>query len=122
MAIPELAGQANYEIWALRMKAVLIEKGLWNYMLPSNSLDTQDMTPKLAKNYQTGADRALALIQLSLQDGPPLQIRHVQAPLDAQNALKELYSPKGFSSCSSKNYPLPPLVMRMAAWKPSSTK
>lgn len=98
MAIPKLSGQANYEIWALRMKAVLIEKNLWDYMLPSNSLSPGDMTPESAKLLQSGANRALALMQLSLQDRPLLQIRHIVAPLDAWTALRELYSPRGFSS------------------------
>jgi len=45
-----------------------------DYMLPSNAVNPASMMPDLAKSYQTGADKALAYIQLSLQDGPLLQI------------------------------------------------
>jgi hypothetical protein len=48
------------------MKAVLVEKGLWDYMLPSNAVNPVSMTPDLAKSYQTGADKALTYIQLLL--------------------------------------------------------
>ena len=42
--------------------------------------------------------KALAYIRLSLADGPLLQIRNIRDPLEAWNALKALYEPKGFSS------------------------
>ena len=96
ITIPKLLGQSNYEIWSLRMQSVLIEKGLGDYIIAS--FPTTGLTEDNVKEIKLKADRALALIRLSISDGPLLQIRNIITPLEAWNSLKNLYSPQGFSS------------------------
>ena len=96
ITIPKLLGQSNYEIWSLRMQSVLIEKGLGDYIIASFS--TTGLTEDNVREIKLKADRALALIRLSISDGPLLQIRNIITPLEAWNSLKNLYSPQGFSS------------------------
>jgi gag-polypeptide of LTR copia-type len=86
LKINRLQGSENDDIWAIRMEAVLTEKGYYTVMINPTETDGE----KRAK--------ALAFIRLSCADGPLLQIRHVADPLTAWNALKQLYKPKGFSS------------------------
>jgi hypothetical protein len=95
ITIPKLVGQSNYELWSLRMRAILIEKNLGSFIqsqLPIGATIEENKALEISSN------RALALVQLSLSDGPLLQIRNITTPLEAWNALKNLYSPKGFSS------------------------
>ena len=86
LKINRLNGSENYDLWAIRIEAVLTEKGYFSVMTDPENIDIE----KRAK--------ALAYIRLSLADGPLLQIRNIQDPLEAWSALKALYEPKGFSS------------------------
>ena len=89
LKIPKLQGSANWDIWALQIEAVLIEKGYYDVMIllaivsPENEL--------LAK-------KAISIIRLSLGDGPLLQTKTITSPIVLWNELKALYEPKGFSS------------------------
>jgi hypothetical protein len=96
VTIPKLLGQSNYEIWSLRMQSVLIEKGLGDFIL--SDYPNINLTEIEKKTIELNANRALALIRLSIADGPLLQIRNITTPLEAWNYLSNLYSPKGFSS------------------------
>jgi gag-polypeptide of LTR copia-type len=86
LKITRLTGSDNYDIWAIRMEAVLTEKGYFSVMTSSEAIGDELKA------------KALAYIRLSLADGPLLQIRNIRDPLQAWNALKALYEPKGFSS------------------------
>jgi len=70
ITIPKLLGQSNYEIWSLRMQSVLIEKGLGDYII--SSFPTTGLSELEIKDIKLKADRALALIRLSIADGPLL--------------------------------------------------
>jgi hypothetical protein len=86
LKITRLNGSENYDIWAIRMEAVLTEKGYFSVMTDPENIEDERKA------------KALAYIRLSLADGPLLQIRNIRDPLQAWNALKNLYEPKGFSS------------------------
>ncbi|RKF59649.1 Retrovirus-related Pol polyprotein from transposon TNT 1-94 [Golovinomyces cichoracearum] len=83
--IPKLAGSKNYAIWALRMKAHLIDRGYKSVIATDEVNDDVN-------------DRALAAIHLFLDDGPLLQIQNEERAHAAWNSLKSLYSPSGFSA------------------------
>ena len=78
------------------MQLVLIEKGLGDFIL--SDYPNISLTDIKRKTIELNANRALALIRLSIADGPLLQIRNITTPLEAWNYLSNLYSPKGFSS------------------------
>jgi gag-polypeptide of LTR copia-type len=86
LKITRLNGSENYDIWAIRMKAVLTEKDYFSVMTDPDNIEDERKA------------KALAYIRLSLADGPLLQIRNIRDPLEAWNALENLYKSKGFSS------------------------
>jgi len=81
VTISKLLGQSNYEIWSLRMQSVLIEKGLGDFIL--SDYPNINLTEIERKTIELNANRALALIRLSIADGPLLQIRNITTPLEA---------------------------------------
>jgi hypothetical protein len=84
--VTRLSGQANYDIWCIRMKAALTEKEV------AASIKTDGV-------FTTAQDeKALSMIFLALDDGPLLQVRQYTTALTAWQSLENLYSPKGFSS------------------------
>jgi hypothetical protein len=68
------------------MEAVLTEKGLLSTINPDITVNN-DLDQK-----------GLSMIRLSLDDGPLLQIRQCKTAATTWTSLKNLYSPKGFSS------------------------
>ena len=86
ISITKLTGQSNYEVWSLRVQSLLVKRSLSNAIVDGASLKTET------------DQKALATIRLKIEDGPLLQIRHSETALKAWKMLKNLYSPKGFSS------------------------
>jgi hypothetical protein len=85
ITMAKLTGSANYPIWALRMTAFLTKEAL-NAVIASNEVSDEIN------------GKALSNIQLLIEDGPLLQIQHITRAFEAWQSLKNLYSPKGFSS------------------------
>jgi len=83
--IEKLRGQENYEIWKLRIQAILVEKELETAITDARATPKKDA-------------KALAVIQLNLQDGPLLQIQNLSSAYSAWQKLESLYATKGFSS------------------------
>ncbi len=65
-----LKGQENYEIWALRMRSYLTEKG-YVEALEQDNLEASTIA------------KALAAIRLGVEDGPLLQISNKAIAKDA---------------------------------------
>ena len=61
--VTRLSGQANYDIWCIRMKAALTEKEVAATIKPDAVFTTAE------------DEKALSMIFLALDDGPLLQIR-----------------------------------------------
>ncbi|XPS72906.1 hypothetical protein M3J07_005050 [Ascochyta lentis] len=91
--LPKLKGSANYSIWAIRMQAIIVEKGYLAYILnnPATIVDN-------IENLDENAYKATAIIKLALEDGPLLQTQFINNPYTLWNTLKNLYEAKGFSS------------------------
>ena len=87
--VPKLTGSNNYELQAIRVKAALIAKDLFNFHKQSAELN--------AKGLKDDA-KALSYIQLACADGPLLHISALDKPSDTQDHLSRLYTPRGFSS------------------------
>lgn len=112
LKITKLQGSSNWELWAIRMEAVLTEKGYNDVITPKEEPETADSKPQTrsaSKKAETGtetddterqtrAKKAIAYIRLSLADGPLLQTRNISDPCQLWAKLKALYEPKGFSS------------------------
>ena len=87
--IPKLIGAANYELWAIRVKAALIAKDLFDFYTRSGEPSVKGLKEDA---------KALSYIQLACADGPLLHISSIDNPTDAWEHLSRLYAPRGFSS------------------------
>ena len=86
ISITKLIGQSNYEVWSLQVQSLLVKGSLSDAIV-------EETTPKPEVD-----QKALANIRLTIEDGPLLQIQYSKTALEAWKLLKNLYSPKGFSS------------------------
>jgi hypothetical protein len=86
ISICKLIGQSNYEVWSLWVQSLLVHGSLSDAIAEGTS-------PKKEID-----QKALANIRLTIEDGPLLQIQYSKTALEAWKLLKNLYSPKGFSS------------------------
>jgi len=97
LKIPKLQGSQNWDLWSIRINAVLTEKG-YNGFIPGIATAVETLTRAQSTEKADNALKALALIRLNLADGPLLQSRNEVDPTSLFNKLKALYKPKGFSS------------------------
>src|SRR5205823_4150094 len=88
--IPKLKGQSNFEVWKLRILALLVEKDLYDAINHNNDqyLLVTDIIDRKARS----------LILLSLEDGPLLQVKNCNTAKSIWELLDKLYSSNGFSS------------------------
>lgn len=91
--IPKLIGSKNYNIQAIKIKSILLEKEL-NYPV-FNNIEELNIDQEAYKDI---ALKATSLIRLSLEDGPLLQTATIENPYKLQLNLENLYKAKGFSS------------------------
>ncbi|RKF63752.1 hypothetical protein OnM2_023081 [Erysiphe neolycopersici] len=81
----KLQGSDNYSIWAIRMEAILRKESI------NDIIETDVVTQEVNSS-------ALASIQLCIDDGPLLQIKHLKRAHDVWKSLENLYCSTGFSS------------------------
>ena len=101
--IEKLKGASNWDLWRIRIRALLAEKGLIDAIKPKKEF--QKNTPKeTIEEYKekrlSDSIKAAAIIRLNLGLSPLIQTKKVEED-DAEalyNRLKELYEPKGFFS------------------------
>jgi predicted GNAT family N-acyltransferase len=75
LKIQKLQGSSNWELWAIRMEAVLTEKGYYDVMTPTDYMETDDHSPEQQAAHierQSRGKKAIAYIRLALSDGPLL--------------------------------------------------
>jgi hypothetical protein len=91
--IQKLRGASNYDVWSIRVEALLIEKGYNDIMnLPTlNQPSTDHSTEPL---YQLAEKRmkACSMLRLTLEDGPLLQTRYITDPAVLWTTLRDLYA------------------------------
>ena len=103
--IPKLSNSDNWDIWSLRIEAILIEKGYLDvcqtseesYIESIANLDPREGEARLEARRALSL-KALAYIRLALADGPLLQTKSIRDPYKLLKALGGLYESKGFSS------------------------
>ena len=96
--IESLKGEENYELWSIRIKALLASMGLINYITIQNydielMIEGENLVAKNAESIKT-----TSLIKLNCYDEPLLQVQHITKSYEIWLALQNLYSFKGFSS------------------------
>jgi len=96
--IEPLRGEKNYELWSIRMSALLLKEGLAQYIKIVNFSYSAVIENETLVEPDQNTIKAEALIKLNLFDGLLLQVRHISKPYKVWKALENLYSPKGFSS------------------------
>ena len=93
LKIHKLLGSKNYELWSMRMKAVLIGKDLWDTVADNSHIDDSAAT----KPQRVRSQKALAAITLALSDGPLIQARNINNAAELWIHLRTLYESRGFS-------------------------
>ena len=94
--IQSLKEVENYEMWSLRIRALLAGNGLVSHVtIPNYGIETVDGQSVILSNE---AEKAKSIILLNLADGPLVQIQHIEKPYDIWEALRNLYASKGFSN------------------------
>ena len=96
--IEPLSGEKNYELWSIRMEALLAREGLSKYITIADYGYSAIIEGGLLTEPDQNATKTTSLMKLNLYDGPLLQVRHISKPVEVWKALENLYSPKGFSS------------------------
>jgi hypothetical protein len=99
--LPKLQGSPNYDLWSIRVEAILIEKDYIDVMQASISDSNAESLQISNEQYNllvNKSKKACALLRLTLGDGPLLQTRHIADSAILWNSLKNLYSQQGFSS------------------------
>ena len=92
--IPKLLGSSNWDIWSIRIEALLIQQGYKQVM----TNDIGDLSPQEHLILEDKSERAISYIRLALSDGPLLQTRFITNPYLLWIKLQELYETSGFSS------------------------
>ena len=92
--IPKLKGSSNYDIWAIRLEALLTKEGFLDVI----TTDLNNYTEVERNNLAQKALQCSSYILLTLEDGPLLQVRYIKNPYLLWQNLKNLYEAKGFSS------------------------
>ena len=70
---PRLKGSQNWEFWALRMEAFIIDKGYDSALypvVPYNETGTTDDYEVFLKDRETKSQKAATLIRLVVEDSP----------------------------------------------------
>jgi hypothetical protein len=101
--ITKLKGSKEWDLWRIRIRALLAEKGYLNTI--NTKKEFPKGTPKetieeYKEKRKEDSIKAAALIRLNLGDGPLISTKNINEE-DAEelyNKLKALYEPKGFSS------------------------
>ena len=102
--IDPLLGASNWNIWRIRLKALLTEKDDLAYTIRPKK-EFPKSTPKdnieeYTAKRKSDSEKASAIIRLNISDSPLIQTANI-ADDNAEalyNRLEALYSPKGFST------------------------
>ena len=101
--IPKLKGSMDWDLWRLRIRALLAEKGYIDAIKPKKEFSKNTSREMLEEYNDKRAGisiKAAAIIRLNLGDSPLVQTKNIDEnnAEELYNRLKALYEPKGFSS------------------------
>ena len=101
--IPKLKGAKDWDIFKIRIRAILAEKGYINAIKPKKEFPKNTSKEIIEEYMERRTDisiKASAIIRLSLSDGPLVQTKNIEEDNAEKlyNRLEALYEPKGFSS------------------------
>ena len=96
--IQPLKGAEDYEIWFIRVHALLVGNDLASYVTISNHGMKVVIEGQQSVLLFNEGQKAKSIILLNLIDGPLIQIRHIQHSYDIWEALRNFYVSKGFSN------------------------
>ena len=96
--IESLSDEKNYELWFIRMKALLIREDLFKYITIADYNYSAIIENDLLTESNQNATKTTSLMKLNLYDESLLQVRHISKSVKVEKVLKNLYSSKGFSS------------------------
>ena len=96
--IQPLKGAENYEMWSLRIRALLVGNGLVSHVTISNHDIATVIEGEQSVLLSNEVEKAKSIILLNLADGSLVQIQHIEKFYDIWKALRNLYASKGFNN------------------------
>ena len=93
-----LKGTENYELWSIRIRALLAENELTSYISQPNLDIELVIEDGLSILLFKEVEKIKSIILLNLVDEPLVQIQHIEKPYDIWEALRNLYASKRFSN------------------------
>ena len=96
--IQPLKGAENYEMWSIRIRALLAGSGLVSYIIIQDYGIESVIEGQSSVLLSKDAEKVKSVILLNLEDGPLVQIQHVDKPYNIWQGLRNLYASKGFSN------------------------
>ena len=96
--IQPLKETENYEMWSLRIRALLVENDLVSHVtIPNYDIETVIENEQFVL-LSNEAEKAKSVILLNLTDGPLVQIQHIEKSYNIWKTLRNLYASKEFSN------------------------
>ena len=96
--IQPLKGAENYEMWSIRIRALLAGSGLVSYITIQNYGIEPVIKGQPSVLLFKEAEKVKSVILLNLENGPLVQIQHVEKPYNIWQELRNLYASKRFSN------------------------
>ena len=88
----------NYEMWSLKIRALLAENDLISHVtIPNYDIKTVIESEQLVL-LSNEIEKAKSMILLNLTDGPLVQIQHIKKPYNIWKTLRNLYASKRFNN------------------------
>lgn len=95
----EALGRDNYDVWKLKIRAVLVKNGVWGYVngtLKKPDLTTdEDVDKNDVQKWLTNDEKALSDIVLTLSDNQLMAVKHCQTSREMWLKLESINQSKG---------------------------
>ena len=96
--IQSLKSAENYEMWSLRIRALLVENDLVSYVTILNHNIATIIENEQSILLSNEIEKTKSIILLTLVNESLIQIQHIEKLYNIWKALRNLYASKGFSN------------------------
>jgi hypothetical protein len=88
----------NFNLWKFKMEMVLASMDLWEIVDGSEEAPPSNSDPKVIKEYQRRAKKAISTIAINLVDNQLHHIKRCKGPVEAWNTLCNIHETRSLSN------------------------
>jgi hypothetical protein len=88
----------NFNLWKFKMDMVLASMDLWEIVDGSKEAPPSNSDPKVIKEYQRRAKKAMSTIAINLVDSQLHHIKRCKGPVEAWNTLCNIHETRNLSN------------------------